>query len=63
MAFMEGQQVRKKGTEAVGEIVQKLTSLDDVYVVRFGEVAKPMEKLVCGMDLEICGARENQRSA
>jgi hypothetical protein len=51
MTFNQGQRVRIKGGQSVGTVEKKLTSLDNVYVIK---IDKPNEeKLVRGEDLEV----------
>jgi hypothetical protein len=63
MDFAEGQRVRIKDKQIVGTVEKKLTSLEDVYVVLFGEASKQEEKLVRGADLEPASGVENQKLA
>jgi hypothetical protein len=63
MDFAEGQQVRIKDKQVVGTVEKKLTSLEDVYVVLFGDASKREEKLVRGADLEPAPGVENQKLA
>jgi hypothetical protein len=63
MDFAEGQRVRIKDKQIVGTVEKKLTSLEDVYVVLFGEASKQEEKLVRGADLEPAPGVENQKLA
>jgi len=61
MVFHEGQRVRAKNQNIVGRIEKKLSSLDDVYVVLFDELAQPEERLVRGADLEAIANPEQKR--
>ena len=63
MDFAEGQRVRIKDKQIVGTVEKKLTSLEDVYVVLFGEASKQEEKLVRGADLAPAPGVENQKLA
>ena len=63
MDFAEGHRVRIKDKQIVGTVEKKLTSLEDVYVVLFGEASKQEEKLVRGADLEPAPGVENQKLA
>jgi hypothetical protein len=63
MDFAEGQRVRIKDKQIVGTIEKKLTSLEDVYVVLFGDAYRQEEKLVRGADLEPAPGVENQKLA
>jgi hypothetical protein len=63
MDFAEGQRVRIKDKQIVGTIEKKLTSLEDVYVVLFGDASSQEEKLVRGADLEPAPGVENQKLA
>jgi hypothetical protein len=63
MDFAEGQRVRIKDKQIVGTIEKKLTSLEDVYVVLFGDASRQEEKLVRGADLEPAPGVENQKLA
>ena len=63
MDFAEGQRVRIKDKQIVGTVEKKLTSLEDVYVVLFGDASRQEEKLVRGADLEPAPGVENQKLA
>ncbi|MFZ1938117.1 MAG: hypothetical protein WBA18_14635 [Terracidiphilus sp.] len=52
MTFTHGQRVRIKGKQFVGTVEKKLTSLDNVYVVKVDSASPDDEKLVRGEDLE-----------
>ena len=55
--------MRIKDKQIVGTIEKKLTSLEDVYVVLFGDASRQEEKLVRGADLEPAPGVENQKLA
>jgi hypothetical protein len=53
MTFHQGQRVRIRGNQFQGTVEKKLTSLDNVYVVKIDNAQPFEDKLVRGDDLEV----------
>jgi len=53
MAFMEGQQVRVKRGQGIGTVDRKLSSFQDMYVIRMDGNHTPPRKLAHESDLEL----------